>query len=78
MPVKRKDSAKDSSSSATIGFEAKLWLAADGGNAAETVDGNRSNNMDAAVPSGVRQTAKSSSKGERGGANQYKHAALVS
>lgn len=28
MPVKRKDPAKDSSS-ATIGFEANLWLAAD-------------------------------------------------
>ncbi len=29
MPAKRKDSSKDSSSSANIGFEAKLWLAAD-------------------------------------------------
>ncbi len=38
MPAKRKDSAKDSSSSATIGFEAKLWLAAD----------KLRNNMDAA------------------------------
>jgi len=29
MPAKRKESAKDSSSSAIIGFEAKLWLVAD-------------------------------------------------
>jgi len=38
MPAKRKASAKDPSSSATIGFEAKLWLAAD----------KLRNNMDAA------------------------------
>jgi len=38
MPAKRKDSAKDTSSSANIGFEAKLWLAAD----------KLRNNMDAA------------------------------
>ncbi|MCX6878037.1 MAG: DUF559 domain-containing protein [Verrucomicrobia bacterium] len=38
MPAKRKESAKDPSSSATIGFEAKLWLAAD----------KLRNNMDAA------------------------------
>ena len=38
MPAKRKDSAKGPSSSATIGFEAKLWLAAD----------KLRNNMDAA------------------------------
>ena len=29
MPAKRNPSPKDASSSATIGFEAKLWLAAD-------------------------------------------------
>lgn len=29
MPAKRKVSAKDPSSSATVGFEANLWLAAD-------------------------------------------------
>ncbi|MDH4444354.1 MAG: class I SAM-dependent DNA methyltransferase, partial [Akkermansiaceae bacterium] len=38
MPAKRKASAKDSSSTATIGFEAKLWLTAD----------KLRNNMDAA------------------------------
>ena len=38
MPAKLKDSTKDPSSSATIGFEAKLWLAAD----------KLRNNMDAA------------------------------
>ena len=38
MPAKRKESSKDPSSSATIGFEAKLWLAAD----------KLRNNMDAA------------------------------
>jgi hypothetical protein len=52
-----------SPSTATIGFEAKLWLTAD----------KLRNNMDAAEPSGARQTATGSPKGERGGANQYKH-----
>ena len=33
--------------------------------------------MDAAEPSGARQTAKGSPKGECGGANQYKHVALA-
>ena len=32
----------------SIGFEARLWLAADSRSAAETAEGNRSNNMDAA------------------------------
>jgi hypothetical protein len=63
----RKASSKPDSgtsqSSATIGFEAKLWLTAD----------KLRNNMDAAEPSGARQTATGSPKGERGGANQYKH-----
>ena len=29
MPAKRKAATRDSSSTATIGFEAKLWLTAD-------------------------------------------------
>ncbi len=118
MPARRKTSpttAKDPST-ATIGFEAKLWLAANSRSAAEAAEGNRSNNMDAAEykhvvlgliflkyisdtfeehrakllagqgdyagadpedpdePSGARQTAAGSPKGERGGANQYKAA----
>jgi type I restriction enzyme M protein len=50
----------------TIGFEAKLWLTAD----------KLRNNMDAAEPSGARQTATGSPQGERGGANQSKHVVL--
>lgn len=65
MPARSKTtSPKDSS--AHLGFEAKLWLSAD----------KLRNNMDAAEPSGARQTAASSPKGERGGANQYKHVVL--
>ena len=61
MPARAKATApKDST--ATIGFEAKLWLTAD----------KLRNNMDAAEPSGARQTATGSPKGERGGENQYK------
>ena len=33
---------------ANLGFEAKLWFAADSRSVAETAEGNRSNNMDAA------------------------------
>jgi type I restriction enzyme M protein len=132
--AKGKTSAKETST-ANIGFEAKLWLTADSRSVAETAEGNRSNNMDAAEysraerdrsqkatrrvgaaapinhvvlgliflkyisdsfeehrarllagqgdyaganpedpdePSGARQTAAGSPKGERGGANQYK------
>ena len=54
-------------STATIGFEAKLWLTAD----------KLRNNMDAAEPSGARQPARQGSpKGQRGGAEQYKHVVL--
>ena len=52
--------AKDSST-ATIGFEAKLWLAAD----------KLRNNMNPAELSGARQTATGSPKGERGGVHQF-------
>ncbi len=62
----RKASSKPADSSAHLGFEAKLWLSAD----------KLRKNMDAAEPSGARQTAASSPKGERGGANQYKHVVL--
>ena len=58
-------------SSAAIGFEAKLWLTADSRSAAETAEGNLRNNMDAAEPSGARQTAKGSPQGERGGVHQF-------
>ena len=66
-PPKAKSAPKDSS--ANLGFEARvcgIWLAAD----------KLRNNMDAAEPSGARQTANGSPKGERGGANQYKHVVL--
>jgi type I restriction enzyme M protein len=53
-------------STANLGFEQKLWLTAD----------KLRNNMDAAAPSGGRQTATGSPKGERGGANQYKRVVL--
>jgi type I restriction enzyme M protein len=65
MPPKRKASSKDQSTT-NLGFEAKLWLAAD----------KLRNNMDASEPSGARQTAAGSPKGERGRANQYKHVVL--
>ena len=46
----RKASSKpDSPSSATIGFEAKLWLAADSRGEAETAEGNRSNTFSSAA-----------------------------
>lgn len=44
----RPESNGSKDSSAHLGFEAKLWLAADSRSAAETAEGNRSNNMDAA------------------------------
>ncbi len=54
VPAKTKSIAKDTST-ATIGFEAKLWLAAD----------KLRNNMDAAKPSGARQiTCQRDPKGE--------------
>ena len=59
-PSSRKDPA------ANLGFEAKLWLAAD----------KLRNNMDAANSSGAKKTAEGSPQGERGGANQYKHVVL--
>jgi hypothetical protein len=45
---------------ATIGFEAKLWLTAASRSAAETAQGNRSNNMDAAEPSEANQVERDS------------------
>ena len=72
MPPKAKPT-KDTST-ATIGLEAKLWLSADSRGEAETAEGNRSNNMDAAETSGASKTAVGSPKGERGGANQYSRA----
>lgn len=67
MPVKRKAASPKDSSTATIGFEAKLWLAAD----------KLRNNMDAADWSGATKSLpKESPEGERGGAHQYKHVVL--
>jgi hypothetical protein len=43
-----KERTEKNASSATIGFEAKLWLAADSRGEAGTDEGNRSNNMDSA------------------------------
>ena len=74
-------------STATIGFEAKLWLAADTAtrgsassqrgaklrSATERSD-NLRNNMDAAETSGASKTAAGSPKGGRGGAHQYSRA----
>jgi type I restriction enzyme M protein len=74
MARPKSNGTKDST--ATIGFEAKLWLAADSRGEAETAEGNRSNNMDAAEPSGARQPAAGSPQGQRGGAEQYKHVVL--
>ena len=67
MPARKKASNTAKNSSANLGFEAKLWLAAD----------KLRNNMDAADWSGATGTArKGSPKGERGGAHQYKHVVL--
>ena len=66
MPAKRK-AASPKDSTANLGFEAKLWLAAD----------KLRNNMDAPEPSGARQPARQGSpQGQRGGAEQYKHVVL--
>ena len=62
MPrVAKSKSAPVKDSTATIGFEAKLWLTAD----------KLRSNMDAAEPSGARQTATGSPQGERGGVHQF-------
>lgn len=74
MPAKRKTSSKESTT-ANIGFEAKLWLAADSRGEAETAEGNRSNNMAAAEPSAARQTVRSTAR-RVSAANQYKHVVL--
>ena len=68
MATRRKaTSPKTKDSTANLGFEAKLWLAAD----------KLRNNMDAAEPSGARQPAREGSpEGQRGGAEQYKHVVL--
>ena len=71
MPRIAKEKAPNAPSTTTIGFEAKLWLTADSRSAAETAAGNRSNNMDPAEPSGARQPAKGSPKGERAGVHQF-------
>lgn len=57
---------KKDTQAANLGFEAKLWLAAD----------KLRTNMDAAEPSGARQIAKGNPQGERRVANQYKHVVL--
>lgn len=60
MPSKRK-AASPKDSTATICFEATLWLAAD----------SRINNMDAAGPSGARQPAgEGGPTADRGGVHQ--------
>jgi type I restriction enzyme M protein len=82
--ARSKSTASPANSTATIGFEAKLWITAD----------KLRNNMDAAEPSGAnrverdslhevqparagaaahgKQPAAGSPKGQRGGAEQYK------
>ena len=45
--AKAKTSSKDST--ANLGFEAKLWLAADSRGEAETAEGNRSNPFSSAA-----------------------------
>ena len=71
MPRIAKEKAPNAPSTATIGFEAKLWLTANSRSAAETAAGNRSNNMDPAEPSGARQPAKGSPQCDRGGVHQF-------
>ena len=65
MPAKSKSAASKDPSTATIGFEAKLWLTAD----------KLRNNMDAAEPSAARQTVRSTAR-RVSAANQYKHVVL--
>ncbi|MFZ4765571.1 MAG: hypothetical protein ACOYMN_11505 [Roseimicrobium sp.] len=50
--ARTKSNGSKTESTATIGFEAKLWLTAD----------KLRNNMDAAEPSGARQTVRSTSR----------------
>lgn len=45
----RKASSKPADSTANLGFEAKLWLAADSRSAAQTAEGNRSNTFSSAA-----------------------------
>ena len=85
MARPKSNGSKDST--ATIGFEAKLWLTADTAtrgrasakrgtklrSATERRD-NLRNNMATADWSGATKTATGSPKGERGGANQYSRA----
>ena len=47
LPKAAKTSPKDST--ANLGFEAKLWLAADSRGEAETAEGNRSNPFSSAA-----------------------------
>ncbi len=58
--MSRKASTASATSTSTIGFEAKLWLTADSRSEAETAEGNRSNNMDAAEPSGANRVERDS------------------
>lgn len=67
----RAKSAPSKDSTATIGFEAKLWLTAESRSAVETAEGNFRDNMDAAEPSGARQTAKGRPQGTCGGVHQF-------
>jgi hypothetical protein len=46
MPAKRKAASPKDASTATIGFEAKLWLAADSRSPAMTAKGDRSSNLE--------------------------------
>ena len=53
MPRSR--SFSNYNSTARLGFEAKLWLAADSRSAAETAEGDRSTNMNAAeIPANLK------------------------
>ena len=63
--ARTKSNAASASSTATIGFEAKLWLTAD----------KLCNNMDAAEPSEARQPVRSTAR-RVSEANQYKHVVL--
>ena len=62
----RRGSANPKGEAIPRSLEGNLWLSAD----------KTRNNMDAAEPSGARQTAESSPKGERRGAHQYKQVVL--
>jgi hypothetical protein len=58
--ARTKPNSAPKDSTATIGFEAKLWLTAD----------KLRNNMDAAEPSGARQITEGDPQGEQGPASQ--------